>query len=69
MIPTHFLTGLLLLLANKIRLIEAFKRYYPTLRWMPSWEIIRKSGNLSIRFVVSLLIMLKLFYQPKNPLW
>ena len=67
MIPTYFLTGLLLLLANKIRLIEAFKRYYPTLtldailgNYPKIWQ------SLLISFVVCLLIMLKLFYQPKK---
>lgn len=70
MIPTYFLTGLLLLLANKIRLIEAFKRYYPTLtldailgNYPKIWQ------SLLISFVVSLLIMLKLFYQPKKSLY
>ena len=70
MIPTYFLTGLLLLLANKIRLIEAFKRYYPTLtldailgNYPKIWQ------SLLISFVVCLLIMLKLFYQPKKNLY
>ena len=70
LIPTYFLSGLLLLLANKIRLIEAFKRYYPTLTLDAIWGNYPKIWqSLLISFVVSLLIMLKLFYQPKKSLY